>query len=731
MSKMVCRLFGAAAFVAVMWGCATPTSKLDVKITPSSQTPAYDFIVQNRDHSLKELESLETPVENQTWWKKYRQGLLSLDKKPAVACTQFSELSREMNFPLKDLALLRAYQTCADTTGLAPLKEELYRSNYKYAQDVLADVQLKSARKTEDKADDVEALREMARVEAIPKKKELYLLEAVKIAEASKDEAKLAEIQAQLYKTSPRLRPNPTAKELPAAAMDYRQHREFDKALLIYQQILKNPKSTGEEKFQALKNIRMTYKVSQDKNAYIDATSQMVNFSKAAFKKNKKDVVVIRHLHESYILLARTLWTEDQGSMAHQKLVEAQRLLKNLHPLDEVYFVMARMAEEKADFEKASSYYEASLKEPLSSSTIRERVQWLYPWVLYKMKNFEKAAQILQDYYKKAKDPSDRTRTLFWQARCLKNLKKDDEAKALLQQLIKEDPIGYYGVLAVRELGLNYAPLKSSEKDFSYSLFNLKDMSNITALQAEWLMAVGENAFAEKIIDQVSDDMKRKGRTDEQTWLIVLTSYARANLYLPLFAAFSGLPQEVKDTMVTKHPELLFPRNYKEFIVEAAATEKIPAEIAFSIIRQESAFNPRARSPVDAFGLMQLLPSIAKELARNTDVAYKEADDLFDPEINVPLGTKEIKNLLARYDSQYILAVSAYNASGAAIRGWLKTRYRPDALEFIEEIPYDETRAYVKLVMRNYVFYKRLGQSEGAVAFPEEWLKLVAPGVSK
>jgi soluble lytic murein transglycosylase len=120
------------------------------------------------------------------------------------------------------------------------------------------------------------------------------------------------------------------------------------------------------------------------------------------------------------------------------------------------------------------------------------------------------------------------------------------------------------------------------------------------------------------------------------------------------------------------------------------------------------------------------LPSVAKELARGTDVPYAEAEDLFDPEINVPLGAKEIKSLLSKYDQQYILAVAAYNASGSAIRGWLKTRFRPDALEFIEEVPYDETRAYIKLVLRNYVFYKRLNQSEGPVQFPEEWLRLVS-----
>lgn len=719
MRKVVCSAIFATAFL----GCTT-TSIKDTKITPSSLPPSYDFVVQNRDHTLKELEALKTSDDNQTWWKKYRQGLLTLEKNPEQSCAQFTALASEAHFPLRDLALLRAHQTCIDTKDLAKLDPELYKNNYKWSQDVLADVSLKQARKTADKLDDVMALRESARQEVIPKKKEQYLLEALKIAEEIKNEEEIKSVQAQLYKTSPRLKPDLTFKELPAAAMDHRQRREFEKALTIYRKILKDKQASTDDKFQALKNIRMTYKVAQNKNAYIDATTQLVNAAKADFRENKKDTQNIKRLHESYVLLARTLWTEDRVSLALKYLTEAQRQLKGLHSLDEIYFVLGRMAEEKGDLQKAADYYEASLQEPLSASSIRDRVLWLHPWVLYKMKKYDEAAVRMQENSKKSKDASDKMRSLFWQARALKNNNKPDEAKALLEQLTKEDHIGYYGMLAVRELGQTYNPMKSNEKDFTYSLTSLKEMSPMAALQAEWLMAVGENTFSEKIIDQLAQDLRQKGRGDEDTWLVVLTSYARANLYLPLFAAYNSLPAEVKDKMIQKHPELLFPRNYKDLIQQSAGSEKIAPEFVFSIIRQESAFNPRARSPVDAFGLMQLLPSVGKELSKSSKVSYSEPDDLYDPEVNIPLGARELKNLLSKYDQQYILAVSAYNASGSAIRGWLKTRFRDDSLEFIEEVPYDETRAYIKLVMRNFVFYKRLNQ-DGPVQFPEEWLKLV------
>jgi soluble lytic murein transglycosylase len=79
---------------------------------------------------------------------------------------------------------------------------------------------------------------------------------------------------------------------------------------------------------------------------------------------------------------------------------------------------------------------------------------------------------------------------------------------------------------------------------------------------------------------------------------------------------------------------------------------------------------------------------------------------------------------MKKYNDQYILAVSGYNANDSAIRGWIKTRFREDPLEFIEEVPYEETRAYIKLTMRNYVFYRRLLDHNESLPFPEELLKL-------
>jgi soluble lytic murein transglycosylase len=245
-----------------------------------------------------------------------------------------------------------------------------------------------------------------------------------------------------------------------------------------------------------------------------------------------------------------------------------------------------------------------------------------------------------------------------------------------------------------------------------------------TRILTEWLIAVHEKPFAEKVLNIAVEDLKKRNVTSEETWLAVFSGYARTGLYLPLFSALGGLEPKVKDKLLNDHPDLLFPRPFAEIIKKASDKSGTPQEFIYSIIRQESAFNPEARSPVDAFGLMQLLPSVAKQLAKNNSLEYKEANDLFIPEINVPLGAFELRALTKKYNDQFILAVSGYNANDSAIRGWIKTRFREDPLEFIEEVPYEETRAYIKLTMRNYIFYRRLLDQKESLKFPEELLKL-------
>lgn len=703
-------------------GCAT-TSRIDTQVEKSTNPPLPSFLAKWKNASPTDLEKLSvgSNENNILWWKTYTLSLAQKDKKPAAACTGFKQLSETAQFPLHDLALLRAYETC-------PRNEKLYalpQTANPWYRELSADIRLKESTETPDLRDDLDALVEKAKIENNKKNKEEYLLKALSIAQKMELKDESEQIQTSLYKNSPRLNPNPTFKDLNNVATDYRFHREFDKALATYKKIMASKEATADDKFQALKNIRMTNKVAQRRQEYINASGDLVNWSKKQFKDNKKDRRAVARFHDTQVLFARTLWTEDQSTQAMKTLNETHRMLRGAYPMDEVYFIMGRMEEEKGNFEKALEYFEASYEQPPSQAGLRDKIAWLKAWNYYKLEKWAEAQKSFVQMRELAKEPSDVAKARFWSARSFKKMNQNAEATSELETLIKEDPLGYYGMLAYRELQKDFPAIKvNTDETMNLSLLSVNELDPALRQNIEWLIAVNEKPFAEKALNEASDVLKNNKVSSESTWLAMSSGYARAGLYLPLFSTIGALPPEVKDQLLQDHPDLLFPQPWGDVTAAASKKSGIPREFIYSIIRQESAFNPEARSAADAFGLMQLLPGVAKQLATANKLEYSEANDLYKPEINIPLGAFELKSLMKKYNNQYILAVSGYNANDSAIRGWMKTRYRPDSVEFIEEVPYEETRAYIKLTMRNYVFYQRMLNPGIAIKFPEDLLKL-------
>ena len=148
----------------------------------------------------------------------------------------------------------------------------------------------------------------------------------------------------------------------------------------------------------------------------------------------------------------------------------------------------------------------------------------------------------------------------------------------------------------------------------------------------------------------------------------------------------------------------IFKRKWKK----RPSDKRSPLPLLFALIRQESAFNRRARSLSDAFGLMQLIPSTARAMAKKMRQSYRGYKDLYNEKKNIILGTAYFKSLLSRYNGSFILAAAAYNAGSTPVRKWRVALDKTRPLDFIENIPYEETRTYIKLVIRNFVIYNKL-----------------------
>jgi soluble lytic murein transglycosylase len=164
---------------------------------------------------------------------------------------------------------------------------------------------------------------------------------------------------------------------------------------------------------------------------------------------------------------------------------------------------------------------------------------------------------------------------------------------------------------------------------------------------------------------------------------------------------------EVQDPVLL---DLAYPRPYADLVLAAAALHDVPVDLVYAVIRQESAFNPKAVSPRRAFGLMQMIKPTARRLAEDTDLGRITSRRLFDPEIAIDLGTRYLAELLKRFDGNVPAAVAAYHAGELTVDRWLKTRGTLEPDEFIEEIPFSTTRTYVKTVLASFGIYRLLYQ---------------------
>jgi soluble lytic murein transglycosylase len=156
---------------------------------------------------------------------------------------------------------------------------------------------------------------------------------------------------------------------------------------------------------------------------------------------------------------------------------------------------------------------------------------------------------------------------------------------------------------------------------------------------------------------------------------------------------------------------VLYPLPFYSSVSAAAAREHVDPMIVAGVMRQESAFLPDAVSPPGAVGLMQIMPKTAPHLSKRLNLRYSRAK-LFDPDYNVQLGTLYLADLINQFGLEGALA--AYNAGEDRSKLWKSEKNYDDVAEFVESIPFTQTRDYVQIVMRNAQIYHILNPSPAA-----------------
>ncbi len=665
---------------------------------------------------------LKSPVDtslklNSLWLRDYKEAQMLKSTAPFRSCELFKSLALEPKFPANEIARLRAWETCDSA-------EPLKRSDLPaYLNDLSLDIALMGAVKLNDKAAQMELATEKSK-QRLPQNEKLKWNElALARARELKDKAKIEALTKRQYIIAPRLNPDPSPAQWLMVASDLRNARKFEQAREFYEKIIKGPEFTLDEKITAHKGIRLSYKNARRMDDHIEASKRLVEYLRRAEKLNPKSIAIRNAHYDAEIYLGRAIWTMGQADAARRTFETAEKRLMGRVSLAELYWLLGRMAEERNEPSEVSRYMELALKERITDDELRDKVLWYSAWNERRQKNHARAAEILGELNEKTQSEFTKVRVLYWLGKTQADLGKADESKATFEKLCLLDPLGYYGLLAHRQLGLAISFKRAPTQDGGEILDS--DVPLNFEL-ADWLVLVDEKEALEELLNlSIKSYAKQKKQTDEG-WTTLFRFYAKGGLFAKMYEMLSALPSDRRKSIVEKHPELLFPQPFLEDVKLAALQYNVDEELIYGIMRQESAFDPRARSGADAFGLMQVLPEVAENIAFAKKISYLHMDDLYVPKTNIPIGAAHIRELLDRHRGRFILAVASYNASEKAIANWMKTRFRGDALEFIEEIPYEETRIYVRLVMRNLIFYSLLKSKSASIDFPAWVLKLDA-----
>jgi len=435
--------------------------------------------------------------------------------------------------------------------------------------------------------------------------------------------------------------------------------------------------------------------------------------------------------------VAKLYWTYDDPQKALSSLetiLRFSRRFKNEQARSQALYVKARIHEQATSKEEALKSVEEALQTSLMPPELQLDLKWrriLIHFDLAAAKNDYKSLPALFEGFKvPSNDPIEKGKFYFWQARALDLSGDLAKAKHFYRQAYDSDMFSYYSNLSgleLKRLGESLADWKVAApgpisepnwKEFFSESGELKDPAYAELARVYFLAKIADNAAASRAFSDV----------DRVLWARVLSSqvpdperlaYARAVAWIRLalgdnmgsLRAAEVARQALARQLQPLDYFYLYPLPFWSEIEKNANANTINPWIVASLIRQESAFNPKARSGANAIGLMQMIPPVAEEEAALMKVKKFQIDDLYNPATAIKLGTHHLKRNLTKFDESWICAIAAYNAGSPPVKRWQGYYPNTSPLAFIERISYTETRNYVKSILRNFVNYQRIFSS--------------------
>ena len=468
------------------------------------------------------------------------------------------------------------------------------------------------------------------------------------------------------------------------------------------------------------------------------------------------------------MLLAKA--SAQQGNVP--KSVEAFERAYQLSPGSkdgrQALYQAALMSYQSQDYEGASQRFQRVIRYGRRSGLVRD-AKWNLAWLQYLKGNYQEAlhgfTQIIPAG-RRAKRHETWERILYWKSMAHFRLGQYEKARSSFEELMKTGSSGSYYAIAAKARMSQIATLPRVQAPrFTKLLASLEEIAppfEIENIFPTFAPLIPEETESEEAIaEEESEEVEVA--VEQETWeklpeikdTLILKSFEMAQYFSQHKAAeFTSFELREIETR-TRNPKYLkmlidayeeagrydrssliaerfpaqkssiYPQAFKVHVEGMQKDLKYPVDFVWAIMRAESHFRVDAISPVGARGLMQLMPNTGRQVARLLGDAHFAVGDLFVPHKNVRLGASYLQRLHNKFSGSFPQVAAAYNAGPHRVDAWLVGFGKLETDEFIEHIPFLETRQYVKRVLKNYFMYRQLYQKDQSVPF---WLCKPYPG---
>jgi soluble lytic murein transglycosylase len=416
------------------------------------------------------------------------------------------------------------------------------------------------------------------------------------------------------------------------------------------------------------------------------------------------------------------LLSETQRSTSDEDAV--QRTLNELRQfgpaspwLEQALLSAGNMYLLKRDYDRAIDYFR-ELQQRFPTGARASYAHWKAAWLSFRQGRTDEARQGFENQLALYPDSGEIPAALYWRARLAEEDNNSAMARAFYQKLSDRFCNYYYAELGRQRL--HALPGPPADEPPHYALLDrvpaLSSVTKITAgdppddnLRVERARLLSNGGLADLAVRELQAASQEGG-----TW----APPEMARVYQDLGRYDRGIEIMKHSTPnyfaidITDLPrpywEALFPKAYWSDLRKYSELNGLDPYLVASLIRQESEFNAQAISRANAVGLMQLLPKTGKSVAKQVRLKGYSAPQLYTPAVNLELGTRYFKDMVDKYNGQFEYALAAYNAGSDRVGDWLGQGHYRDPQEFVESIPFTETREYVQAILRNAHVYRQL-----------------------